>query len=258
MRGTGLAATGFGVLGAGIGPALLGQDSATAATTAPPRVVRHFALTFDDGPHVAPLGVGTNRTERVLDLLKRQGVRGAFFIQTGVDYRGNHPIGRELTARMAADGHVVGIHTGGTIDHELHTVAQQAGRLERELLAAREYIRLHTGHIPKYVRPPGGVTNRAVLKTYAKLGLTSLLWDIDGDQGRNLGVAELEQRFRDGLGVVAGRDWAGTTAAAPRIVLLYHDVQAGTSTNAGVLIDKIRLLTTELDQKHGIAAFRTP
>jgi peptidoglycan/xylan/chitin deacetylase (PgdA/CDA1 family) len=253
-----LAATGFGVLGAGIGSALLSEGSATAATAAPSRVVRPFTLTFDDGPHTAPLGVGTNRTERVLDLLKRQGVRGAFFIQTGVDYRGNHPIGRELTARMAADGHTVGIHTGGTVDHELHTVAQRDGRLERELLAASEYIRLHTGHTPTYVRPTGGTTNAAVLKTYAKLGLTSLLWDIDGDQGRSLGVTELEQRLRDGLGVVAGRDWAGTTTIAPRIVLLYHDIQAGTSTNTGVLIDRIRLLTTELDQKHGIAAFRTP
>ena len=36
------------------------------------RAARTFSLTFDDGPHAAPLGGGQNLTENVLDALKAQ------------------------------------------------------------------------------------------------------------------------------------------------------------------------------------------
>lgn len=255
---------GFGVLGAGSGIAMTSPDLAADTTSTGPsrrsagRHTHAFSFTFDDGPHVAKLGAGVNRTERVLDALRRERVRGAFFIQTGVSYRGAHPVGRELVARMAADGHTVGVHTGGTADHESHIVAQKAGRLEGELEAACEYIRTHTGYSPTYVRPTYGATNDAVLKTYARVGLTPLLWDVDGDGGRNLDLATLRQRLRDGLGDVADRDWKGTTAAAPTIVLLYHEIQSGTSTSIPDLVVTVRNLTKELDPGHGEAVFRRP
>lgn len=257
---------GLGVLGAGIGTAVTGPDLAAATTsTGSPRCsagrcAHAFSFTFDDGPHVAKLGTGANRTERVLDALRRERVRGAFFIQTGVSYRGAHPVGRELVARMAADGHTVGVHTGGTVDHESHIVTQKEGRLEGELEAACEYIRTHTGCSPAYVRPTYGATNEAVLKTYAKVGLTPLLWDVDGDRngGCDLGLATCRQRLRDGLRYVADRDWKATTAAAPTIVLLYHDIRSGTSTYVPDLVATVRNLTKELDPGNGEAVFRQP
>jgi peptidoglycan/xylan/chitin deacetylase (PgdA/CDA1 family) len=249
---TSLAAAGIGALGTGA--AVLNPEPALAAG----QLTRTFSITCDDGPHAAKLGAGINRTELVLDALRREGARGAFFIQTGVSYRGANPIGRELVARMAAEGHTVGVHTGGTIDHESHIAAQKAGRLERELTAACEYIRTYTGHTPKYVRPTFGATDQAVRETYAKVGLTSLLWDVDGDGGRNLDLATLQQRLRNGLGAVAERNWRGTTLAAPAIVLLYHDIQAGTATHVPELVATIRSLAKELDPKHPTAVFRAP
>lgn len=256
LRRAGLAAAGISALGTGT--AVMTSDFAAAATPfGRHRPRRTFSITFDDGPHAAKLGTGVNRTELILDALRHEGVRGAFFIQTGVSYRGANPVGRELVARMAAEGHTVGVHTGGTIDHESHIASQKAGRLERELEAACEYIRTHTGHTPRYVRPTYGATDQAVLETYTRVGLTSLLWDVNGDEGRSHDLATLRQRLRDGLVTVADRAWAGTTPAAPAIVLLYHDIQAGTSAHVPDLIDAIRSMTTELDPEH-VAAFRAP
>lgn len=233
---------------------MINPGLALAAT----QLTRRFLITFDDGPHAAKLGAGTNRTELVLDALHREGAQGMFFIQTGVSYRGANPIGRELVARMAAEGHAVGVHTGGTIDHESHIATQKAGRLERELESACEYIRTYTGHTPKFVRPTYGATNPAVRKAYAKVGLTSVLWDVDGDGGRNLTPAALQLQLRNGLSEVAQRNWRATTPAAPAIVLLYHDIQAGTSSHVPDVISTIRSLTRELDPKHATAIFRAP
>ena len=42
------------------------------------RAVRTFSLTFDDGPHTAPLNKGTNRTEKVLNVLQDKGIKAGF------------------------------------------------------------------------------------------------------------------------------------------------------------------------------------
>jgi peptidoglycan/xylan/chitin deacetylase (PgdA/CDA1 family) len=230
------------------------------------RATRTFALTFDDGPHAARLGTHQNLTERVLDTLHDKGVRAGFFIQTaaldaeGHAMRGSTPVGRQLVRRMHTEGHTVGVHTGGTIDHELHTRAEAAGRLEGELQSASAYIHAETGAAPTYVRPPTGRSNPAVLATYQRVGLQNLLWDVDGDQGANHTAAELRQRLTAGLTEVHGRQppWSGHTPVAPKIVVLYHDIQRGSATNIGDLIDRIRSETTRLSNGADSAAFAPP
>jgi len=130
-----------------------------------------YELTFDDGPHIAALGKGLNRTEKVLDTLKARGIKAGFFIQTGVSHRGASEVGRALVKRMHDEGHTVGIHTGGKKDHELHTTAQKNRRLKGELRSAKDYIEKITGEEPRYVRPPTGAFNPAVSATYARVGL---------------------------------------------------------------------------------------
>jgi peptidoglycan/xylan/chitin deacetylase (PgdA/CDA1 family) len=237
------------------------------ATPTPAGPATHtFALTFDDGPHAAPLGKGTNRTEKVLDALQSKQVKAGFFIQTaaldpqGHAMRGSTPVGRALVARMHSDGHVVGVHTGGKKDHELHTTAQKAGRLESELRSAESYIKTETGVDPTYVRPPTGKSNADVLKTYATVGLTNLLWDIDGDGGSSLPLATLKKNLTRGISEVHGRSppWKGDTPAAPKIVVLLHDIQAGTANNVGVLIDHIRAETTRISGGTDVADFGPP
>jgi len=221
------------------------------------RATRTFSLTFDDGPHVAELGKGINRTEHVLDVLKNQGIKAGFFIQTGVSFRGANKIGKALVARMNAEGHTIGIHTGGTADHEDHTAAQKAGRLESELGAAKKYVQEQTGKAATLVRPPHGTSDEAVLATYKKMGLTNVLWDMDGDQGKDLGLDALKGRVSSEMLNVQKRGWKPTTPS-PNVVVLYHDIQKGTSENIGALIDHIKATTKDISEKKDSATFAAP
>ena len=244
----------------------------TAVEPAPPAAPEAvktwtYELTFDDGPHVAELGKGVNRTEKVLDTLKAKGIKAGFFIQTGVTHRGASAVGRALVKRMHDEGHTVGIHTGGKKDHELHTTAQKDRRLKGELRSAKDYIEKVTGEEPRYVRPPTGAFNPAVSATYARLGLENLLWDIDGDAGKSLDLATLKRRFSTQLAML---NFFGVKRLPHRdgINVLYHDIQQGTADNLGAIIDHIKAATEALlppplptltpNRTRNVAAFRAP
>jgi peptidoglycan/xylan/chitin deacetylase (PgdA/CDA1 family) len=221
------------------------------------RASRTFSLTFDDGPHAAALGGGKNLTENVLDTLKSRSIRAAFFVQTGVAYRMANKVGRALVARMHAEGHKIGIHTGGAADHELHTRAEAAGRLESELTAGKSAVEKVTGERPGLVRPPTGKFDKAVEATYAKVGLTNLMWDIDGDQGKDLSRDELTKRIEAGVAKVSAAGWKSTTPSSTLVVLL-HDIQRGTATNLGAIIDKIKASVTRISGGKDSADFTAP
>jgi len=177
--------------------------------------------------------------------------------QEGHGIRGDTPVGKKLIQRMHAEGHKIGIHTGGKKDHELHTTAQAAGRLEGELESAKKFVNAQTGETPTLVRPPTGASNKDVLATYAKVSLTNLLWDMDGDQGANLGLSVLKKRILSEMLTVQGRGWKPTTPS-PNIVVLYHDIQKGTADNLGTLIDHIKDTTQSISGKKDTAAFAAP
>ena len=204
-----------------------------------------FALTFDDGPHSAALGKGTNRTEKVLDTLAAKGIKGkgAFFVQTHAPSRGSTTVGKKLIARMFAEGYAVGIHTGGKVDHEAHPKAQKAGRLEGELESAKTHLAGIGGSDPELVRAPYGMTDAEVRKVYAKLKLKHLHWDIDGDPGGSHAIRKLQSFFDYGL-VALRRGSKGTfhpkTGVSSRIVVLYHDIRKGTADNIGAMIHYIK------------------
>lgn len=215
-----------------------------ASTPSTPQAIR-VELTFDDGPHAAPLHQGVNRTELVLDTLRSAGpVTAGFFIQTGVSYRGASPVGRRLVERMHADGHTIGIHTGGPRDHEHHPQALAEGRLDAELRSAIAYIRDASGTPPVWVRPPGGRFTPATLDVYRRLGLTRLAWDVDADRGANLPVEELRTRLTEGLHTLAARNWATHRPGAVNVLL--HDIQQGTAGHLGALIAHIRATVEDL------------
>lgn len=273
-------------LGDGNGPAERQADSMSRAAAAHlpvpaptrsgpmvMRATRTFSLTFDDGPHSAELGTGTNRTEKVLDTLRDRGIQGGFFVQTaavtdtGAPFRGSSANGKILIKRMHDEGHKIGIHTGGRADHEDHPVAQKAGRLESELSAAKTFLKDVTGEETTLVRPPHGAVKLpvkgkekqdvGVLEIYKTLSLTNVLWDMDGDQGMNLGLETLKTRIDAEMAKVKNRGWAPTTPS-PSIVVLYHDIQSGTANNLGALIDHIKLTTKKVSGNQDEAAFAAP
>lgn len=228
-----------------------GEKDKTQKDGAPPQDggggsgTKTFALTFDDGPHAAELGKGTNRTEAVLDTMKAKGLtgKGAFFIQTGVSHRGASPVGRTLVERMHNEGYTVGIHTGGSKDHESHRAAEQAGRLESELTSAKGYIKERTGSDPTFVRAPYGLgrNDPKIKAIYSKLSLTHLFWDIDGDHKYG-SLDDLKNNFDSGLAALKQSPPGSYVpkTASNKIVILYHDIRATTSKHIGDMIDYIR------------------
>ncbi|GGO94438.1 eCIS core domain-containing protein [Wenjunlia tyrosinilytica] len=220
------------------------------------RASRTFSLTFDDGPHTAALGTGENRTENILDTLKGRGIKAGFFVQTGVKDRMAHSVGQALVARMQAEGHSVGIHTGGTRDHESHPVAEAAGRLEGELRAGKAAIKKATGSEPTLVRPPYGASNKAVRATYARVGLTNLLWDIDADVNAK-SLADLKKNVAKDMADVHKRGWKSWTASK-NIVVLLHDLRANTAKHVGDVIDHIKDLVNKASGGKDSATFTAP
>lgn len=60
---------------------------------------KKVALTFDDGPNPP-------YTNQVLDILKKEGIKGTFFV-CGANVK-RHP---EIVKKIALEGHLVGNHT---------------------------------------------------------------------------------------------------------------------------------------------------
>ena len=124
---------------------------------------RVIALSFDDGP-------SPDYTPRVLDILKAEGVRAAFFC-IGKNISGNEA----LLLRIAAEGHIIGNHS---FTHatwfDLFPVARMADELERTDRA----IEAVTGRRPRLFRPPYGVINPNVRDAVRRCGHLVSGWSL--------------------------------------------------------------------------------
>lgn len=122
-----------------------------------------IALTFDDGPVEA-------KTEKVLDILKQYRVQATFFcIGNRVNER------RDVLRRIHSEGHVIGNHTywhGSTFD------LLPADKVEKEMADTDDAIKAAVGVIPKFFRPPYGVTNPMIAKAVKKRNYTVVGWSI--------------------------------------------------------------------------------
>ncbi|MBV8371513.1 MAG: polysaccharide deacetylase family protein [Candidatus Eremiobacteraeota bacterium] len=175
------------------------------------------ALTFDDGP--TP-GV----TDHLLSVLERERVPATFFV-VGRAARRNPG----LLRRMRADGDEVENHSE-THPHLNALLARYA--LDAEIANAGDAIAAATGARPRYLRPPFGARNAAVLDAARRHGLRVVLWSAMLDEtsphaDREELVRTLLRQVRDGAIVVLhdgdqGRGDAGErayeAALAPRVI----------------------------------------
>lgn len=159
----------------------------------------YVALTFDDGPSPAT-------TPQALEILRRNGAHGTFFV-TGA----NASRHQALLARMAAEGHEIGVHSWS----HAQLTRCSAAKVDHEIADTAEVIRRATGQAPKLMRPPYGATNAALNKRMmADYGLRTILWDVDTLDWRHPGV----QRVID---TAVGK-------ARPGSIILVHDIHAST------------------------------
>lgn len=119
-------------------------------------------LTFDEGYE-------NGYTPKILDILKAQNVKAAFFI-TG-HYLKSQP---ELVKRMVAEGHIVGNHT---VNHpSLPELTTEQIKKEVEQLS-EDFFKL-TGKKMIYLRPPKGEYSERTLAETRALGYYNIFWSL--------------------------------------------------------------------------------
>ncbi|CAL9347368.1 polysaccharide deacetylase family protein [Streptomyces sp. enrichment culture] len=166
---------------------------------------RTMVLTFDDGPD-------SRYTPAVLDTLAEYDVRAMFFVCGEMaSYR------KELLARMAEEGHVVGNHTWS---HPLLTRLGR-GRIRSEMERTSDVIEDGCGERPQWFRAPYGAWNRAAFRIGAELGMEPLAWTVDTLDWTEPGTRTIVDRVEDG--------------AAPGVVVLSHDAGGDRSQSVRAL-----------------------
>ncbi|MFJ4466468.1 polysaccharide deacetylase family protein [Streptomyces sp. NPDC089424] len=168
---------------------------------------RTMVLTFDDGPD-------PHYTPDILRTLREYDVRATFFV-CGEMAAEN----RDLLARMADDGHVVGNHTWS---HPLLTTLSRA-RIRSEMERTSEIIEKAYGERPRWFRAPYGAWNRAAFQLGAELGMEPLAWTVDTLDWTEPGTRTIVDRVEGGAG--------------PGVVVLAHDAGGDRSQSVRALRD---------------------
>jgi len=173
---------------------------------------RQVALTFDDAPD-------DNFTPKVLDVLKREGIRATFFVV------GNrveqHP---EIVKRMIAEGHIIGNHSYDHPDFSKLTDAQFRDQIRR----TDRIIRQYANYTPSFVRPPyGNITENQIL-WLASQHRKVINWNVDSLDWKNLSAEEVQTNVLAHIGPGSivlqhaaggkGEDLTGTIEALPHII----------------------------------------
>lgn len=181
---------------------------------------RWVALTFDDGPDA-------RSTPALLEALREASVLAAFF---GVGHRvAAQP---ELAARIVREGHLLENHS---FAHSHWTNFFSVARLRADLTGAQSVIAAATGAMPRWFRPPIGLSNPRLFQVARSLGLTVVGWSAGG----------LDTQLTEPERIVARI----TGRLSPGAIILLHDgdIPAGRLVaTVKLLLDRLRVLEYEV------------
>ncbi|ADL68137.1 delta-lactam-biosynthetic de-N-acetylase [Thermoanaerobacterium thermosaccharolyticum DSM 571] len=123
---------------------------------------KYVYLTFDEGYE-------NGYTPKILDILKANNVKAAFFV-TG-PYIKEHG---DLVKRMVAEGHIVGNHT---VNHpSLPKISDE--KVKSEITGLAEMFKELTGKDMHYLRPPMGEYSERTLYITKSLGYKTVFWSL--------------------------------------------------------------------------------
>lgn len=194
-------------------------ETADLVSLYPEHVLRHgspdrpvVALTFDDGPD-------DDFTPRVLDILRREGVKATFFV-TGVRAE-NHPT---VLRRIVRDGHVAASHGYQHARYSVLTPAQ----IKADLDANRRLLEKAGSSHSYLFRPPYGAMDVQAAETVIGLNHKIILWSVDTRDWQERSADDIAgtvfAETRPGSIVLQhsaggpGQNLAGTVEALPRII----------------------------------------
>ncbi|MDQ0272625.1 polysaccharide deacetylase family sporulation protein PdaB [Cytobacillus purgationiresistens] len=140
---------------------------------------KDIALTFN-------IGWGDEKTEPILDVLKKEKIKSATFFLAG-SWAERHP---DLVARIAKEGYEIGILG---YNYEDYTELEE-GKIRQDLAKAQTaFAKLNLKEI-KYVRPPTGHFDKKTLTSADRLGYTVVHWSLDSKDWTNPGAKAIVER----------------------------------------------------------------
>jgi peptidoglycan/xylan/chitin deacetylase (PgdA/CDA1 family) len=138
------------------------------------------ALTFDDGPH-------PKYTSRILSILQHYRIHATFFMVGFMANRNPH-----WAKQVAQLGNEVGNHT---YDH-FRLTSLPEDEVVYQIRQTQDVIYQITGKYPRFIRPPGGRYDQAVLQRLAENGLAVALWT---HNTKDLDVDNADAIFQDAM-----------------------------------------------------------
>jgi peptidoglycan-N-acetylglucosamine deacetylase len=141
------------------------------------------ALTFDDGPNEP-------YSSRVLDILRRYGVKATFFLLG--ENAARYP---ETVRRMVSEGHELGNHTW---NHEVLPL-KSPGYIRNQIRWTAAVIHAFTGIRPRLFRAPHGWRNPFVNPVARREGCTPVAWTLGVWDTDRPGAEAIVRRTLKGL-----------------------------------------------------------
>ncbi|MGO0122241.1 polysaccharide deacetylase family sporulation protein PdaB [Desulfothermobacter acidiphilus] len=136
------------------------------------------ALTFD-------ISWGTQTPPKVLNLLRKEGLRCTFFLSG--PWARRYP---DLAQHIAKDGHEIASHG----HRHINLSSLPPSEIKAEIGQAHEALKEVTGHAPNLIRTPNGDYNGKVLKVAQEMGYRVIQWDVDSLDWKNPGVNTIVSR----------------------------------------------------------------
>lgn len=174
-------------------------------------------LTFDDGPDA-------EQTPQVLDVLKRNNAKAAFFC-IGSRIAGNEA----LLKRMADEGHLIGIHS---FSHANSFPLFGRGRMLADIRQCQQAIEQATGSTTTLFRPPFGVTNPTIGKAVKNLNLKTIGWTIRTYDTNGANNAKIARRISRQL--------------RPGAIILLHDRLPQSAERLQMVIEAVKVAGYEV------------
>lgn len=149
-------------------------------------------LTFDDGP--------SGNTNRILDILKENGIKATFFVVGKTD-----ETSMKAYHRIVEEGHTLAMHS---YSHKYNEIYESKENFIADLQKLQEYLYQVTGVWPRFFRFPGGSSNTVSQTDMQELidyldesGITYFDWNIaSGDAvSRELDTESIVRNCMDGI-----------------------------------------------------------